>query len=270
MKNLPIYIGLYKFYDPQTIIEIFKYCQEKKSNRINYSLINRIKRFITIEDNRRRKRLDFPIYKFILDAQNFAVNNPYVTKLELDTWIAEYAAKLGNVIKNVVIDDTDFLETIYDLTVELFDIVVIKKRPKNGVINIEPFKLLWEKKIDIHDIYGGYLNTKEFFLQDLVENMKTDDKFENEKVNEKELPHTPKLKLDDVKDQIDFIVNKPFNYYEYSELDGSNDRFLRKQRNTNQLSDPIFDKLFSDTKSDETIEENNIFNKDIFGNKLNG
>ena len=45
MKNLPIYIGLYKFYDPETIIEIFKYCQERKSNRINYSMLNRIRRF---------------------------------------------------------------------------------------------------------------------------------------------------------------------------------------------------------------------------------
>ena len=259
MKNLPIYIGLYKFYDPETIIEIFKYCQERKSNRINYSMLNRIRRFISIEDNRRRKRLDFPIYKFILDAQKYAVENPYVTKLDIEKWIADYAAKLGNVIKNVVVDDTDFLETLFDLTNELFDIVVIKKRPKNGVINIEPFKLLWEKKIDIHDIYGGYMNTKEFFLQDLVENMKTDDEFEDEKVNERELPHTEKLRIEDIKEQIDFIVNKPFNYYEYSELDGSNDRFMRKQKNTNQLSDPIFDKLFSNDTDADNNEENTLF-----------
>ena len=90
-------------------------------------------------------------------------------------------------------------------------------------------------------------------------NMKTDDEFEDEKVNEIELPHTEKLRIEDIKDQIDFIVNKPFNYYEYSELDGSNDRFMRKQKNTNQLSDPIFDKLFSNDTDADNNEENTLF-----------
>ena len=184
----------------------------------------------------------------------YATNTALSTSMVKGTFIT-----LPAYISNVVVDDTDFLETLFDLTNELFDIVVIKKRPKNGVINIEPFKLLWEKKIDIHDIYGGYMNTKEFFLQDLVENMKTDDEFEDEKVKERELPHTEKLRIEDIKDQIDFIVNKPFNYYEYSELDGSNDRFMRKQKNTNQLSDPIFDKLFSNDTDADNNEENTLF-----------
>ena len=53
--------------------------------------------------------------------------------------------------------------------------------------------------------------------------------------------------------------SKPFNYYEYSELDGSNDRFMRKQKNTNQLSDPIFDKLFSNDTDADNNEENTLF-----------
>ena len=243
MKNLPIYLGLYKFYDPETIIEIFEYCKEKKSNKINYTMLNRIRRFITIEDNRRRKRLDFPVYKFILDAQTWAKDNPYVSKADIDEWIGKYSAKLANVVKNAIVDDVQFLETIYDLTEELFDIIVIKKRPKNGIIHIEPFELLWTKKIDITDVYGGSINTKEFFLQDLVENMKSMEELEDERIKSMELPHTDKLKLEDVKEQIEKVISKPFAYYEYSEIDGSNDRFLRKQKNTNHLADQIFDNL---------------------------
>ena len=47
--------------------------------------------------------------------------------------------------------------------------------------------------------------------------------------------------------------------FKYSELDGSNDRFMRKQKNTNQLSDPIFDKLFSNDTDADNNEENTLF-----------
>ena len=54
-KNIPIVIGLYKFYDCDTIKDIFEYCVEKKQNRINYRKLNRIRKFVQIESNRKRK-----------------------------------------------------------------------------------------------------------------------------------------------------------------------------------------------------------------------
>ena len=38
-------------------------------------------------------------------------------------------------------------------------------------------------------------------------------------------------------------VNKSYAYNEYSVQDGSNDRFMEKQKNTNALRDAIFDAL---------------------------
>ena len=248
LKNLPIYLTLYKFYDPHTIIEIFEYCKESKSNRINYAKLNRIKRFVIIEDNRRKNRIDFPIYKFIIDAQKFAKENPYVQKSDIEHWIGNYTAKICNVVKNVVVEDIDYMDMMYDFVKELFDIVIIKKTPKQGIINIEPFVLFWDKKIDISDMFGGYILTKEFFLQDLINNMKPMEELNDEYIDSYELPHTSKLTLDDVKQDIENIITKPYDYFKYSELDGSNNRFMNKQRSTNHLSnilsinEDIFDK----------------------------
>ena len=241
LKNLPIYLTLYKFYDPEVIIEIFEYCKEQKSNRINYAKLNRIKRFVTIEDNRRKNRIDFPVYKFIIDAQKWAKENPYVTKSDIEHWIGEYTAKLCNVVKNVVVNDTDYLDMMYELIKELFDIVIIKKQPSNGTIHIEPFILFWQKKIDINDLFGGYMNTKEFFLQDLVNDMKPVEYIGDQYMESYELPHTQKLTLDDVKQEIENIVTKPYDYFKYSELDGSNDRFINKQQSTSHLNNIIND-----------------------------
>lgn len=239
LKNLPIYLTLYKFYEPDKIIEIFEYCKEQKSNRINYAKLNRIKRFVNIEDNRRKNRIDFPIYKYIVDAQKYAKNNPYVKKEDIEHWIGEYTAKICNVVKNVVVNDTEYLEMMYDLMKELFDIIVIKKQPNNGVIHIEPFTLFWEKKIDINDVFGGYMNTKEFFLQDLIDYMKPTEYLGDQYIESYELPHTQKLTIDDVKNDIENVITKPYDYFKYSELDGSNERFINKQQNTNQLSNII-------------------------------
>lgn len=241
LKNLPIYLTLYKFYDPEVIIEIFEYCKEQKSNRINYSKLNRIKRFVTIEDNRRKNRIDFPVYKFIIDAQKWAKENPYVSKSDIEHWLGEYTAKLCNVVKNTVVNDTEYMDMMYELIKELFDIVVIKKQPSNGTIHIEPFVLLWQKKIDINDLFGGYMQTKEFFLQDLVNDMKPTEYIGDQYIESYELPHTEKLTLDDVKHEIENIVTKPYDYFKYSELDGSNDRFINKQQNTNHLNSIIND-----------------------------
>ena len=256
LKNLPIYLTLYKFYNPEIIIEIFEYCKDIKSNRINYSKLNRIRRLVTIEDNRRKNRIDFPIYKYIVDAQKYAKANPYVIKTDIEHWVGEYTAKICNVVKNVVVDDKNYLDMMYDLLKELFDIVVIKKQPTNGTIHIEPFILLWEKKIDINDIFGGYMNTKEFFLQDLVDNMKPIEYMGDQYIESYQLPHTEKLKLDDIKQDIENIINKPYDYFKYSELDGSNERFMTKQQNTNHLSN-IINNTSIIINNDNTIKKDN-------------
>lgn len=248
-RNIPIILGLYKFYACDTIKEIYEYCIDKKQNKINYSKLDRIRKFISIESNRRKNRLDFPVYKYIKDAQQFAKDNPVISQEDLTKWLANYAAKYANSIKNIVVDDIDFLEEIYDLVCQIFNVVVIKGRPSKGMIKISPFELLWEQKNDLTNLYGN-LNTKEFF-SDLIDNMVVDE-------TEEELPeleHTSKLQLKDVENELPNVVHKQYDYFEYSSLDKSNERFMRKQENTNTLRDNIFAQIDNnDIPKDESYK----------------
>ena len=117
-KNIPIVIGLYKFYDCDTIRDIFEYCRDKKQNRINYTKLNRIRRFIQIESNRKRKRLDFPILKFVKQSQDWARAHSSTNEMEINKYLADYAVGYANSIKDVVVEDKEYLETIFELTKE--------------------------------------------------------------------------------------------------------------------------------------------------------
>lgn len=259
-RNIPIILGLYKFYACDTIKEIYEYCIDKKQNKINYAKLDRIRRFVNIESNRRQKRLDFPVYKYIKDAQQFAKDNPVISQEDLTKWLANYAAKYANSIKNIVVDDIDFLEEIYDLVCQIFNVVVIKGRQSKGMIKISPFELLWEQKNDLTNLYGN-LNTKEFF-SDLIDNMVVDE-------TEEELPeleHTSKLQLKDIIYELPNVVHKQYDYFEYSSLDKSNERFMRKQENTNTLRDNIFAQIDNnDIPKDESKNlQGNLFEKNSF------
>ena len=152
---------------------------------------------------------------------------------------------------------------------ELWNVITIQTRPKNGNVTITPFELLWEKKTSLFDGFNGNVLTKEFFLQELLDNIKSD---ENDKELEiikqdeeelPELPHTIKLQIKDIESEIPNIIHSGFEYDKYSQLDGSNDRFIRKQENTNSLRDKLFDGL-QESKNDEDIkitkEDSNLFN----------
>ena len=236
-KNIPIVLKLYKNYDCQTIIDIYKYCVDKKQNKINYAKLNKICKFITIESNRRKRRIDFPIYKFIIDSNKFIKEHYQTTTNELNIWVANYAAKYANSIKDLVVDDILYFEELFEMMKGLFDILVVKSRPKNGQITIRPFELLWENKNDLKNLYGN-INTKEFFLQQLIDNMQINKDDEPEDLPE--LRQEKKKTLEEIKNELPNIIHKKFDYYEYSEQDKSNDRFMRKQDSTNSLRENIF------------------------------
>ena len=262
-RNIPIVLGLYKFYDCETIKDIFEYCVDQRQNKINYAKLNRIRKFVNIESNRRRARLDFPVYRFILDAQHFAQEHEYTTKEDIVQFLANYAAKYSNSITNIVVEDIDFLEKIYDLITELWQVIVIQGRPIKGTIKISPFKLLWERKDNIRNIYGN-VATKEFFSE-LMDNMvinKDDDNTDTVP----ELEHTTKLQLKDVQDDLPNVIHNNFGYYEYSKLDESNDRFMRKQENTNSMRDNIFQQIDQNDipKDDSKDTQQDLFNNAPF------
>lgn len=259
-KNIPIILSLYNYYDCNTIHDIYEYCTDRRQNKINFTQLVRIRRFAIIQNTIRRHRLDFPIYKFVKDAQHFAKDNPIVSKQDLDLWTANYAAKYANSITDVVVDDIDFLQKIYDLVNELFNVVIIKGRQVKGKIHIKPFELLWEQKNTLKDLYGN-INTREFFseLEDIQPKQ-----LDEEPEELPELPHTHKLKIDDVKEELANTIYAPYGYKEYSVLDGSNDRFIRKQENTNKLRDNIFIFAKQDTQQAKpTMDDNNLFGNDV-------
>ena len=254
-KNIPIVLSLYKYYDCPTIKTIFEYCIDKKQNRINYTKLNRIRSFANIINNIERKRLDFPVLKFIKDAQAWARLHKYTTTQEVEEFLKAYAVRYANSIKDLVVDDVMFLENLYEMVIELWKVVIIQSRPSNGAISIQPFELLWERKIDLQNLYGNQ-NTKVFF--ELLEDMKDENgnviEKKHDEIDEEQLPeleHTSKMKLSDVENELRNVIHDTYEYFDYSELDGSNDRFLRKQSNTNQLKE----RIFVDHK--EIEEENN-------------
>ena len=135
-RNTPIVVGLYKFYDCDTIKDIYQYCTETKQNRINFSKLNRIRKFVVIEGNRQKNRIDFPVMKFIKDAQSWAERNIKTTKNDIEEFQKFWAAKYANTIPDVVVDDVKYLKKIYDLIKQLWDVVIIQDRPKKGIISV--------------------------------------------------------------------------------------------------------------------------------------
>jgi hypothetical protein len=234
-KNTPIVLSLYKNFTLENIIEIYKHCVDAKTKKINFTKLNRIRRFVRLENQRNNKRLDFPVLRFLQDTKKWVDTNNKVTKDEIDTYLKNYACKYANSVKDVVVDDVNYLEQIYEFIKELFNVIVIVGRPSNGIFNIRMFELLWEKRDSTNwmDIYGDS-NTKEFFAEELIEQLHTTSNNLDEE-DAPELEHTAKVTRKDIEDEIPNIVHKEFDYYEYSKLDGSNNRFLRKQENTKNI-----------------------------------
>ena len=202
----------------------------------------------------------------IILAKKFAIENPVISKNDLDEWINNYTVKIANNIKDVVVEDVTFLEMVKDHVEELWKVIITQSRPKDGKISLSPFELLWQTKDKLDNIYGGNI-TKEFFMQELIDEMKPEEVVEesyfptiNENENLPEIEKTSKVSLESVRKEVDNIVGKEYDYYKYSENDGSNARFMEKQKNTNALRDAIFDAIDElnpepdSEKKEDTIE----------------
>lgn len=267
-RNVPIVLSLYKNYNIDTIKDIYKYCIDKKQNRINFSKLNRIRKFVSIEQSRRKRRLDFPILRFVKDAQKWADDIMKCTREEIDEWLKSYACKYANSVKDVVVEDKAYLEKIYDLTCNLWKIVIDQSKPKNGIITIRPFEMLWDTKQEINEIYQNNI-TKQFFLQELIENIKIEDETKKEETLEEyesklpeNLPHTSKYKLEQIESQLKNVIHDGYDYSDYASKDGTNKRFVEKMENTNSLRGTIFGQNLNkseDTSYMKKVEEKNLF-----------
>lgn len=253
-RYLPIVLTLYKFYDFDVIKDIFRFCVDLKTNKLNNTKLKKIQAFIRIEANRRKKRIDFPMFKYIREAQDFARKNPKCTTVDIDKFIANYAAKYANSIKDLVVDDIEYLEEVFAMMKNIWKIIIVQSRPKNGEVTIAPFELIWQEKTSLEDIYGNAA-TQTFFLQELIDGMREDESssvLDEEDEELADLPVTSKLTLRDVEHDLQNVIHREYDYTEYSQKDGSNERFMRKQENTSQLNDNIFAHI---TKTEEETND---------------
>ena len=251
-KNVPIILSLYRFYDINTIKDIYEYCIDTKYNKINYSKLTKIRKFISIVHNISKERLDFPIYKFVTDAKRWVTENPKVKRTEIDKYIADYSVKIANNVKDVAIDDVEYLKMIYNKIYELWKVIIIESKPNKNIITLSPFELLWEVKDNLDNVYGNSA-TRVFFMQELIDEMKDTDNIKSNIMTIPENATLPEIELTSkktssmIEDEIKNTVHQDYSYYKYSEEDGSNDRFLEKQKNTAS----IYDRIFVDPESEE-------------------
>lgn len=253
-KNIPFIITLYKWFNVETIKEIFRYCVESKTQLLNYSALDRICKFTRIEEQRKKKKLDFPVLRFLQDTKKWVEEDPARTKQDVSDYIDLYTCKYANTVKNVVVTDVAYLETIKKYVENLFDVIVIKGKSKNYIYNLRMFELLWDKKddIDLMNIYGDQ-NTKMFFAEQVIDTLNTDDYDEDEAPD---FEMAPKLQESDIEHEIPTIVHAEFDYFDYSEKDGSNNRFMRKQENTNKIKN-MFERPSDSVKQDIDNKDNN-------------
>ena len=259
-RNIPIVVSLYKYYDIPTIRDIYEYCVDGKQNRINFSKLNRIRKFVQIERSRKKHRLDFPVMKFIREAQKWASDVKVAAKDEIDDFKQTWAAKYANSIPDVVVQDIEYLEQIYEYIKDLWDVVIIQDRSKKGNIHIKPFELLWSHKKSLDNIYSN-TTTDEFFMQELVENMKPENTVdeerekENQEIDNTPLPHTRKYNLTDIESELNHIVGSSFDYHQYTEDNNSNEKFLEKQRKENGLRGTIFEQIADGKQEQSYIQQ---------------
>ena len=216
------------------------------------------------QSQEKKKRLDFPVHKFIRESHDFARENPKTTKKKIDTFLAEYATKYANSIKDVVVEDIPYQQYLYELIIDLWKVIIIESKVKKADgISIKPFELLWEEKDKMKNLFGDS-TTEKFFIDELIDDMKDDSSYVNngtvfdESETDMEFEHTSKKKLEDIKDEIPTIVHSGFEYDKYTKLDGSNERFLRKQKNTNMLNDDIFNKVEEITNDIKTEQQEEL------------
>ena len=75
---------------------------------------------LQIEYNRKRKRLDFPVLKFVKESQDWARAHGSTNETEINKYLADYAVGYANSIKDLVVEDKEYLETSKLFTALIF------------------------------------------------------------------------------------------------------------------------------------------------------
>ncbi len=268
-RNLPIVLSLYKYYDIETIKDIYNKCLDKH-NRINFSELKRVNTLANIIYNIKKSKLDRPILRFVKDARDWAMRNNKTTRKDINEFLNNYTIKYANGITGAIVEDTKFLETIQGYIKDLWKVIIKEGGKVNGVITLMPVDLLWKSKERNINIFGT-IATKEFFMQELLDNIKETGAEEGydetnseetlsdlvDNVEVEDIAHTGKYHYTDVAKEVNNIIDTDYDFTEYSNKRGQNDRFMTKQENTSMFRDTIFGTSYSDSTDDNNSEKDN-------------
>ena len=84
---------------------------------------------------------------------------------------------------------------------------------------------------------------------------------DDEEIN-KPFELTEKKRIADITTELPNVIHRPYGYYEYSEMDDSNARFMKKQENTNTFRDDIFTQVNTEENNKKTKKGDDM--KDLF------
>lgn len=284
IKNMPIISRMYKWYDFDVIKTIYSDNTSKTSNKINISKLDKICDFIYIETKRMQKRLDVADYSFILAARDFAKANPTVKKESIDKFISERTCAALNRIDKIVTFNpyepeniiykgaVDFVKAVKKQYEKLFNIYIetTKTSRKNGTADIRPFQLDYDLKESFADKYGD-VNLKAVMGDEFTHRMRGIS-MENDR-DDTDIDNISTVTTDIINNYNNETINATYlsdipttfsspsstDYYEYTETDGSAERFIEKQ--ARQHADTIAMRVNNDNEnidgSTTSIHDNN-------------
>lgn len=294
-KNMPYITTFNKWYDFDTIKDIYKACTETKSNKISKTKLDRIKQFAIIESQRIKKRLDLPLYKFISDSWGYAGKGIVTTQADFDTWLAEWTCNYCNSIDGLVIQKDDeidgkksgsrsYIEQMNETFRKLFKVLFnMTKHKKTGELNITPYKLLWSKKQSLDNMYNTDANINAILANDLIvkmsghskeeleEELNHDEDMDNLSQKTQEELNNYKFKQGSRKTESNFNEDKKFtegyDYGQFATEDSSNQNFLIKQEKeyeilTGGVSKTVIDNTEEASTITETKTEHTLFDDD--------
>lgn len=259
-KNIKYIWGLYKFYDIETIKEIYKACINTKTGNIAWADLDKQLAFAKLNEKRKQGRIDIPILKIMQNVEKWIKENPNRSVQEIKDWIDDITCKYANNIPGLVVTDINYLKKLKTYITELFNLIVDKGNSKNYIYKLKLFTPLWTKKSEF-DLVNTYVdkNTREFFATQLLENTK-----ENENdIKEVELPDfekKDKVKEEDVKEEINtMIMQNVYDFVKFANNNNINNRFIRKHENKDRSSYYINSPQQEISKILDSEETRNLF-----------
>lgn len=284
-RNLPCIKTLSRWYDFPQIKEVYDSCLRRKSNTVNMSLINKICNYVYIETKREANRLNLCDYSFIKKSVDFAIANPEASKNDIKAFIADRCCFAANKVDgictfNYSLPDSElenngsrkFLKALNSHFEALFWIYIdkISESRKTGMVRIQPRKLNWARKTDgagtwqdpnmlimAGDEYIKHmLNVKLSAATDDIENINDDTKkmiaeYDNSGTDARYISHI---------DTANTVTPSP-EYYDYSEKDGSAERFRARQARTRatRISGGAGEQIIDNTINNYNKEMNDLF-----------